>query len=133
MPPLKVLEVVFAAGAAEQQPVSVRPANTTAEGDIQAPRNLVDEIIHVSLMPAVVVAREQHPALVVNEHPAGKMNRLHAGKVAARKYVAGRELNDCQDERNEGTSKRTRFRRAERRVLVRDIVIFQALQFDQEG
>src|SRR6478672_6785990 len=97
MPPLKVLEAMFAARAAQQQPVSVRPANATAEGHIQAPGGLIDEIVHVGLMPTVVIAREQHPALVVNKHPAREMNRLHAGQIAARKYVAGRELNDSKN------------------------------------
>src|SRR6267142_1966780 len=113
MPPLKVLEVMLTTRSAQQQPVGVRPANPAAEGHIQAPRGLVDEIVHVGLVPTVVIAREQHPALVVNKHPPRKMNRLHAGKIAARKYVAGGELNDGEHERDEGASEHTRLRRAE--------------------
>src|ERR1700730_4430735 len=127
MPPLIVLEVMFAARAAQQQPVSVWPANTAAESHTQAPRRLVDEVVHVRLMPAVVVAREQHAALVVNKHPARKMNRLHTGKIATRKYVAGCELNDSEHESDEAAPERTRLPRAERRVLVCNIVVFEAL------
>src|SRR6266404_6000178 len=133
MPPLKVLEVMLAARSAQQQPVGVWPSDSAAEGHIQPPRGLVDEIVHVGLVPTVVIAREQHPALVVNKHPPRKMNRLHAGQIAARKYVAGGELNDGEYERDEGASERARLRRAKGCVLVRNIVIFEALQLHEQG
>src|SRR5712671_6267130 len=110
MPPLIVFEVLFAARAPQQQPVCVWPADAAAESHIQAPRRLVDEIVHVGLMPAVVVAREQHAALVVNKHPARKVNRLNAGKIATHEYVAGCELNDSKNECDEAPPERTGLR-----------------------
>src|SRR5580693_6045282 len=105
MPPLEVLEVVLAACAACNKVVGVGPADATAESDIQSPGGLVDEIVHVGLMAAVVIAREQHAALVINKDPPREMNGLHTRQIAASEYVTRGELDDRKDECDRGAAK----------------------------
>src|SRR6516164_3906014 len=59
VPPLVALEVRLLLRAAEQQPRRARPADAVAEHEVQAPADLVDEVVHVGLVAAVVVAREE--------------------------------------------------------------------------
>src|SRR5262249_23490177 len=129
---LEVLEVVLTARAPEQQPVGPWPADTTAESHIQSPRNLVDEVIHVGLMTPVIIAREQHAALVIDEHPAGEVNRADTGKVAACEEMPCGELNHGKDNCDQHTAEQTRFGGAEGGVLVGEVMILEALQLLQQ-
>src|SRR5258708_30765081 len=58
-----VLESQLVLGAVLDQPVGARIAATVAEDDVQSPSDLVDEIVHIGLMAAVIVADEQHALL----------------------------------------------------------------------
>jgi len=89
MTPLEMLELVFEPRAARQQPARARPADPVAERQVQAPGYLVDEVVHVGLVTAVVVAGENDPPLVVEKRPEREMNRLHAGEMTAREDVPG--------------------------------------------
>ena len=64
-----------------------RPADAVAEHEVQPPADLVDEVVHVALVAAVVVAREDDAGLVVEEDPAREVDRLHAREIAAREDV----------------------------------------------
>ena len=50
--------------------------HAVAEQDVQAPADFVDEIVHVALVTAVVVAEEGDAALVVEEEPVREVDRL---------------------------------------------------------
>ena len=45
---------------------------------IQSKARLVDEIVHVALDAAVIVAEKHHPLFAVEKHPAREMNRANA-------------------------------------------------------
>src|SRR6185295_5204028 len=87
--PLVVLELVFDARAARYQPARARPADAVAEGQVKAPGCLVDEVVHIGLVAAVVVAGEDDSALVVEKCPEGEMDCLHACQEPVREDVAG--------------------------------------------
>src|ERR1700676_3631325 len=105
MSPLEVFEVVLASRASRKQVIGVRPADSTAESHVQSPGRLVDEIVHVSLVTAIVITREQHPALVIDKHPSCEVNGLHARQVAACEYVPGGELDHREHECDQRASK----------------------------
>src|SRR5437764_537513 len=52
-------------GAVKQQPVRPGIVESMAERRVQAPGNLVDEVIHVVFETAVVIAGEDDPTLLV--------------------------------------------------------------------
>src|SRR6185312_13977832 len=60
-----VLEDALVAGPSEEQPARLRIPDAVRERRVQAPGDLVDEVIHVALDAAVVVARKHHPLPVV--------------------------------------------------------------------
>src|ERR1700756_3033795 len=123
MPPLEVLELHLAPRAAGNEPVGTRPAEAVAEDDIQAPGNLVDEVIHVGLMTAVIVAGEHDAGLVVEEDPAREVDRLHSRQVAAGEDVAARELDGRQYYKEQSATEPTWLDRPEGRVLVADVEV----------
>ena len=76
-----VLESGFIASAAKEQPARGGIALSVAEDCVQPPSHLVDEVVHVALQAAVVVACEDDSPAAVDECPARKVDCLHAGKV----------------------------------------------------
>ncbi len=110
----------------------MRPAHAVAEHHVQSERRLVDEVVHVRLMAAIVIAHEDDALLAVDGHPARKMNRLHPRQEAAREHMPAGELNRGQHHGHESAAERAGLRRAERGVLIRHIEVFQAQQFMQQ-
>src|ERR1700719_3402571 len=98
MASLVELERQLAARAAGDEPGGARPAEPIAEHDVQTPGDSVDEVIHVGLMSAVVIAGEHDPGLAIEEHPAREVNRLHARQIAAGEDMAAAELNGHEHE-----------------------------------
>src|SRR5258708_1643428 len=82
-----VFELLFVIGTALYQPARLGVADPVAEQQIESPADLVDEIIHVGFQRAVVIAREKHLALPVEEDPPGEVDRLDPGEVAAVEQV----------------------------------------------
>ena len=103
----------------------MRIAVAVAEDDVQPPGDLVDEVVHVALEAAVVVAGEDHPALVVEEDPAREVDRLHAGQVAVvedvPRHVVDREEHAGQRQAPEEAG----LDEAERRERVLDDVVLE--------
>src|SRR5579883_1854887 len=83
MPPDKILELLLIFRAVEHQPVCRRISDAIAEDHIQPERNFVDEVVHIAVQAAVVVACEKEPLLVIEKYPVRKMNCRYAGQSAA--------------------------------------------------
>src|SRR3569833_733984 len=109
MPPLEILEEVLPPGSALQEKIRVRPAHSTAESHIQPPGDFVDEFVHVSLVPTIVIACEQHPPVVINKHPPRKEKNLHSRQITPGENVPRGELNHCQSHRDQPAAKCPRF------------------------
>ena len=133
MSPLIELELQLAARTAGDEPVGARPAQAIAEHQVQTPGDLVDEVIHVGLMSAVVIAREQDPGLAIEKHPAREVNRLHPRQIAAREDITAGELNGHEHQGQQPAAEPPGFHGAERGVLVRDVVVFDLLQLEERG
>src|SRR5262249_43141246 len=86
---------------------------------------LVDEVVHVAVEAAVIVAAEEQPALVVEEDPAGEMDGADAGKPAAGIDLAGREIEDPEDGDEGAEPEAARLDIAEGAELVGDLVVLE--------
>ena len=83
MAPQGIFELLFPLRALFDQPAGSRIADPVAEDQIQPPGHLVDEVIHVALQAAVVVAGKEEPAVVVQQHPACEMDGPDARQKTA--------------------------------------------------
>ena len=72
------LELLLALGAVQEQEPGGRVADAIGEHEVQAERGLVDEVVHIAVEGAVVVAAEQHPPAMVDHHPSGEVDGAHA-------------------------------------------------------
>ena len=79
----EVLESLLVFRALEKQPVRFRISNSVAKNYIQAKRDFVYEVVHVTFQTAVVVAAKHEALFVVDEDPAREMDRRHAGEVTS--------------------------------------------------
>src|SRR6266536_897296 len=77
-----VLELLLVFGPAPEKPAGRRIADRVAERGVQAPPDLVDEVVVIGLDGTVVVAGEGHPPPAVEGHPAGEVDRLDPGYAA---------------------------------------------------
>src|SRR5262249_20846134 len=78
------LELALVPASIQDKPVGPGVSDTVAEDDVQPEADLVDEIVHVSLEAAVVVAHEYHALTVVQAHPAREMDGAHASQPTPR-------------------------------------------------
>ena len=78
-----VLERCLVLRSPEDQPPGRRIAHPVAEDGVEAPRQPVDEVVHVALERAVVGTGENQPPAVVDGHPAREVDRAHACQVVA--------------------------------------------------
>ena len=98
----KFFVFLFVAAAIQHEPVGLRIADAVAEDGVQTKARLVDEIVHVALDRAVVVAEEDHPLPVIEKDPAGEMNRANAGQAAAGEDVAGARSSPSREDADGG-------------------------------
>src|SRR3984957_4625968 len=121
----KVLERLLILCTAAQQEVGPRIADAIAEYQVQAIRNLVDEIVHVAVKTAVVVAGKQQPTPVIQEDPAGEMDGADARQAPARVDLSCTEVQHPENKDQRPKPKAARLDAAERTELVADVVILQ--------
>src|SRR5437016_2782674 len=58
--PVGVLEPQLVLGAVLDEPIGARVSQAVAEGEVQPPAGFVDEVVHIGLPAAVVIACKQH-------------------------------------------------------------------------
>ena len=125
MPVKVVFEFLFARRAADQQPIRVGIADAVAEQQVQAPGNLVDEVVHVAVERAVVIAREEHLLAVVQKDPAGEVNRVYPPEIAPFVDVAGAVIDDPQQEDDGRKPEPSRLQMTQHDIRVGDVMILQ--------
>src|SRR5216683_7764873 len=128
VPSNEALELLLVLGATPDEPVGPRVAHPVTEHEVQPPRDLVDEVVHVALQASIVVAREEKTALAVEEGPAREVDGAHAGEVTAVVDVSGAVVEQPQGEDESPTAKETRLRGPDGRELVRDVMVLQVGQ-----
>src|SRR6516225_2394977 len=86
----RVLELLLVLGPTPEHPASWRVAGGVAESGVQAPPDLVDEVVVVGLDRTVVTAGERHPPPAVKRNPAGEVNGLDPRQVVVVVHVPDR-------------------------------------------
>src|SRR5829696_10152642 len=125
MAPEEGLELLLALGTVEQQEARLGVTDAVAEGGIEAEGDLVDEIVHVALEAAVVVAREDHPPVIVENDPMREVTRLDAGEARAREDVTRAEVDQAQYHFDGHAPQQARFDVADRSERVMGGQIFE--------
>src|SRR5438874_7585851 len=69
-----VLETLLVSGTIQNQPPGPRIVNHVTERYIQYPGNFVDKIVHVAFQAAVVVAREDHASLFIDDDQMAELD-----------------------------------------------------------
>jgi len=110
-------------GAVVDEPPGARITDEVAEDDIEAPPDLVDEIVHIGLMAAVVVAGEEATPLAVEQDPAREVDRLDAREVAAIVDMPRTVTGEPENRRQQRKAKPVRLDAADNRILVGHVVI----------
>src|SRR6478672_12368684 len=87
---------LFVLGSIKNQPVCCWIADAIAEYQIEPPPDFVDEVVHVAIETAVIVAGKDHPFLIVQKNPAGGMDSGNSCEMAAEVNVAGGVFDHCQ-------------------------------------
>src|SRR5690349_2739647 len=123
-----VLERLLVLGPALQQPVGPRISNAIAENQIESKRNFVDEVVHVGLEAAIVVAAEHQSTLIVDEHPPRKMYRANACQPAVIVDMSCGVVDDPKQEAQEPKAKAAWFQCAHRGELICNLMIFNIRQ-----
>src|SRR6185503_19240103 len=75
-----LLEFALVTASVQKEPVRPGVSDAVAEDDVEPEADFVDEVVHVALETAVIVAEKYDPLAVVEKHPAREMNRAHAGQ-----------------------------------------------------
>ncbi len=127
MPPLEVLELVFASGTAPDQPIGLWPADATAEYQVEPPGRFVDEVIHVRFVATVIVAREEQSQSPVHKDPVSEVDGLHARQESAVEDMAGKVVDVKEQNAEQSPAEQPRLQRAQRRVLIGNIDILASL------
>ena len=78
MPAKEILERQLIFGSVHDKPVRLRITHTIAEDDIEPPRNLIDEVTHVSFEAAIIVTRKEEPRAVIKKYPPSEMDGIHS-------------------------------------------------------
>src|SRR6266545_2930837 len=129
---VEAFESLFIVGAVQNEPVGLRVIDAIAEGRVQSPGNLVDEVIHIAFEAAIVVTAEDDTAFVVEEQPAGEMDGLHAQQIGVIEDVAGEETRAVQDQRAGKAPKRPRLEKASRgEGVLNAVVLLRGQRLDQ--
>src|SRR4249920_880636 len=127
-----LLEFAFVVAAVENQPASPRVADAVAEDDVESEANPVDEVVHVALETAVVVAREQNSLRAVEKRPSREVDGTHARKPAARVNVPGGVIDRQQHEPRRPQAHESWLEAPHRAELIADVVILDERQFGAE-
>src|SRR5262249_15407845 len=112
------LEGAFVLGAVQEPPARARVADAVAEKDRESPPHKVDEVAHVVLETAVVIAAEEHPSLSFNKGPASEMDRLHAGEILMAEQITRGEFSGPENDGRIDATEPTRLDETERAELV---------------
>src|SRR5215813_1480832 len=129
MPAQNILVLLLPLGAIQDQPVGGGISHAVAEYQIQSPSNLINEVVHVALETAIVIAGEDHPFLVVDEDPARSMYGGDPGKIAPDIDVARGPLHYPEKETHCPKTKAPRFDRTNDRELIGNIVVLKMREF----
>src|SRR5437588_6814498 len=128
MPPQHILVRLFILGAIQHQPIRPGITYSVAEHQIESPSYLVDEIVHVAIQAAVIVAGENHALLVVHEHPASRMDGGNPRQMATNENVARGVLHQPQQVAHQPAAQQTGLDATDYRELVGNVVVFQIAQ-----
>src|ERR1700756_2096268 len=79
----EVFELLLVLGAIEHKPITGGVTNAVAKNQIQAPSNLVNEVVHIAVKAAIVVACKEQALLLVDEYPSGEVNCGHSCQMPA--------------------------------------------------
>src|SRR5882762_11797531 len=109
VPAVGVLEPELVLGAVLDQPIAARIAEPTPEREIETPSDLVDEIIHIRLAAAVVVAGEQQAPVAVQKDPAGEVDRANARKESFVVDVARTVIDEPENDDRHPAAEPARF------------------------
>src|SRR5207237_10309372 len=125
---LKPLEVLLAPSALRNEPVGLRIGDVAGEREVEPEPRLVDEVVHVGLVAAVVIAAEEATPALIEKHPMGEMDGANAPEPAAREYVPRRPVDSVEDDELERGAEPARLDRTHRGVLIGDVVILAEAQ-----
>ena len=75
MASLELLEAALVGAATPEQPIGSGIADAIAGKNIEAETELIDEVIHVALIAAVIVAEKTQPLGTADQHPAREVDR----------------------------------------------------------
>src|SRR5437879_6559689 len=123
MPKYVVFELLFVRRATFDEPICPGIAHAIAEQQVQAPADFVDEVVHVAFQRAVVIAGEKHLLSRIDEDPAGEMNRLYPGEVAAVVEVPPAVIDHGQQRYRGPAPKQPGFQAADDDVWIGRVVI----------
>src|SRR5450432_1095902 len=96
----EVLILLFVAASIPNEPISCRITDAIAKNSIKTKAGLIDEIVHIALDRTVVIAKEDHPLLVVEKHPAREVNRAYASQAAAPHKMPRAVINSAKNADN---------------------------------
>ena len=85
---------------------------------------LVDEIVHVALDRAVVVAEEHHPFLAVEKDPAREVDRADASQMSAPGNMPRGPIHSDQNANDSQEPDEPRLQASHRRELIRHVMVF---------
>src|SRR5260370_26615758 len=123
------LECLLVPRPVEDQPTRTRIAYAVGENGVETPRDDVDEIAHVVLKAAVVVAGEQHAALAIDEGPPGEMYRLHPRQILLVEKIPNHEPGNPKQYDRDRPPEPTGFTEAERAELVLQSPVLDSCEF----
>src|SRR5262249_13225540 len=92
-----VFELELPLGAPKKEEARSRKADAVAKDQVQAERDFVDEVVHVAVEAAVVIAGEEQPSLIIEENPACEMDGADARQAAARVELPRAEIEQLED------------------------------------
>jgi hypothetical protein len=108
------------------EPIRSWITDPVAKGSIQPKACFVDEVIHVALDAAVVVAAKDHSLPASHKDPPREVNRAYPAEPTGTGDVARAVIDGFEYDAGRQQSDETRLQTAHRAELVRDIVILEA-------
>src|SRR6266508_1406723 len=117
-------EDLFIPRAVHDEPVRLWIVDAVAEGDVEAPGDFVDKVVHVVFKAAIVVAGEDNAPFVVEEDPTSEVNGFDANEVSTIEDMAGQEIRAVQHDTGRKASEWPGFEQARRGERVLDTVVF---------
>ena len=98
------------------------------ENGSQPKSGLVDEIVHISFVPAVIVAAKEPAAARIEKDPVGGMDGGDAAQRAAGGDMARRPVYAVEDDQLDPEPKPAGLDRSHGRILIGDVVILAQAQ-----